>query len=161
MAQPPVGSIRERASALWGFDPEETLEKMRLAQKKLEELRDEESTLAGQLAMYEARYGYPSHFEHERKANLCTLMEGERNRQLARGEKPTEKQLDNFAHAHANYLAFLDAAKRERLEWNRLKAKLVEVQNEIEVAKGAVTYYERKARLNESMIFHSGKEMGL
>lgn len=163
-APPPAAyeaAVTDRIVALIGLDPRETLDKLRDAQQATSNLRREEAKLVALLASYEARYGYPSHWEHERKALLARLASHQRDKILLRGEKPTESMLDEYAHAHGEYRSFLVEAQKERAEMERLRADVARIQAEIETARAAEVYFERHARLNDALVFHSARELGL
>jgi len=161
MAAPPTGSFKDRQQAVLGFDPHDTLDKLRAAQQATAFLRKEEARLAAEVASYRARFAYPSHFEHERKAMLSRLTESFRREAQVGNEKITNGQLDSMAHANTEYQGFLGEAYRQRQTLERLEADLIRVRGEIETARGVEVYYERLARTNESLIFHSGREAGL
>jgi aspartokinase len=153
--------VSARLEAMVGVDPRTTLDKLRAAQEETSRLRAQAAEVKAKLAMYEARYAYPSHWEHERKALLSRLASHERDRVQSRGEKVTESYLDEYAHSHDEYRSFLREAKRERERMEDLRAELSEIHGKIETAEGVETYYERHARLNDSLVYHSGREIGL
>jgi hypothetical protein len=164
IAPPPDPRAAESASrleALIGVDPRETLDKLRDAQQETAKLRRREAEVVANLATYEARFSHPSHWEHERKALLSRLSGYERSRLLTLGVKFTEAMLDEYGHAHGEYRDFLDQGKRERERMEALRAELSEVRGRIEIAKGVEVYYERHCRLNDSLVWHSSKELGL
>jgi hypothetical protein len=165
MAPPPQrfdAEVSARLQAILGMDPRETLDKLRDAQKQTADLRREEAMVVAKLATYKARYyGHPSFWEHERKALLARLKSHERDRLLRLGDKVTEGLLDDYAHAHGEYMTFLNEAKREREKMEDLDAELTDVRGRIEIARGVEQFYERHARLNDGLVYFSGKEMGL
>jgi hypothetical protein len=150
-----------RLEAVLGLDPRTTLDKLRDAQKETSTLQGQRAEVLAELASYEARYSYPSHWEHERKALLSRLVESRRMEMAGRGEKITEAGLDSYAHAHDEYRSFLGESRRERTRMEELKARLARLNAQVETAKGVEEYYSRHARLNESLVYFSGKEMGL
>ena len=83
---PQEGTFLDRAEALIGVDPMNTLAMLSEAQGRLASLREDEAEIASEAASYEARFGYPSHFEHERKNKLDTLIEQRRNEAYQKGE---------------------------------------------------------------------------
>lgn len=159
-APAPTGSMMDRAAAVFGFDPYEEVKKLREAQARTFHLREREAKLVANLASYEARFSYPSHFEHERKGKLSVIVEQRRAEARRAGEKITESALDSYAHSHLEYQQFLDRALAERKEMERLRAELVEVRGQIETARAAEVFFEKRSRISEALIYHSGKEVG-
>lgn len=157
-APAPRGSITDRAEAIFGFDPFNETEKLKAAQGMTAALRGEEAEVAALASSYEARFSYPSHFEHERKAKLSVIIEQRRAEARRAGEKITEAALDSYAHSHLDYTNLLESAASQRKEWERLKARLVEIRSEIETSKAAEVYYERRIRMAEALVYHSGRE---
>lgn len=153
-------AVSERMEAMVGVDPRTTLDKLREAQKETARLRERLAEVKSKLAIYKARYGYPSHWEHERKALLARLASHERDRAGSKGEKVTESYLDEYAHSHGEYRSFLKEARQERERMEQLEAEAGELHAKIETAEGVETYYERHARLNDGLIWHSARELG-
>lgn len=153
-------AVSERMESMVGVDPRTTLDKLREAQQETSRLRAREAEVKAKLATYKARYGYPSHWEHERKALLSRLSAHERDRANNAGEKVTESYLDEYAHSHGEYRSFLKEARQERERMEQLEAEAAELHGKIETAKGVETYYERHARLNDGLIWHSARELG-
>jgi len=160
-APAPKQDAQDRIVHMLGLDPMETLEKLRVAQTETAKLKRKEADVLAILSSHEARFAYPSHFEHERKHMLASIAEDRRQQLLDAGVKVVESYLDSFSHAHPKYRRFLKGAGQERLEMETHRAELAKVRAEIETAKATETYYERLARLNESLVYFAGREAGL
>lgn len=156
-----VAEIEHRVQSSTGLTPRDTLAKMREALDELHRLRKEEARLHAELATYRARFNYPSHWEHERKAKLETLKESRRREMGGRGEKVTEGALDSHAHAHMEYLAFLDTSYRQRQEKERLESDLYRIQGQIETLQGVVAWYDKNNRLDEELVRVHRTELGM
>jgi len=165
MAPPPnaqyQADVAAKLEAVMGLDPRTTLDKLREAQQQTSAKMREKAEVVAELASFEARYSYPSHWEHERKAMLSRLVEHRRNELHSRGEKITEGALDSYAHAHDEYRSFLNEARRERNRMQDLKARMARLNADIETYKGVEEYYSRHARLNESLVYYTGREASL
>lgn len=159
-APAPAGSILDRAEALFGFEPGDILNQLKAAQEESTRLRKEEARVASLLTSYKARYGYPSHYEHERKVKLSVLKEARRAEYHRAGEKITESQLDEYAHAHPDYQNFLNEGLRDRRTMENLEAELTRIKGELETSKASEVYFERASRMGESLIYHSSREAG-
>lgn len=153
-------AVSERMESMVGVDPRQTLDLLRDAQRETSKMRAQEAQVLAKLATYRARFSYPSHWEHERKALLSRLSAHERDRAGAAGEKVTESYLDEYAHSHGEYRSFLKEAQQERERMEVLEAEAKALHGKIETAKGVETYYERHARLNDGLIWHSARELG-
>lgn len=153
--------VSDRLESMVGVDPRDTLAKLREAQQVTAGLRKRIAEKKAELASYKARYGYPSHWEHERKALLSRLMNNERIKHQIRSEKFTESALESQAHAHEEYRSFLSDGLRDRQVMERLDAEVARLHGEIETAEAVEVYYERHCRLNDSLIYHSGREASL
>ena len=153
--------VSERLEAMVGVDPRETLEKLRTAQDNTRLLRQQLAFKKAELSSYKARYGFPSHWEHERKALLARLSGNRRIELGARGEKVTESALDEYAHGHSEYRSFLEVALRDRQAMERLDAEVAKLHDDIETAKGVETYFAEHVRLNNGLIYHSAREAAL
>jgi hypothetical protein len=150
--------LRERIETLVGFDPFHFLEELRNAQEEVAVLRQQEAVLVAEASPFRARYTYPSLWEHERKAKLALLSERRRNEVRQEQGKITEKELDEWAHAHPEYLKMLSRAEVGRQRLEDLDASLARVRGEIETALAVVKFFELRSRLGEELVRFRSKE---
>lgn len=141
-----------------GVNPDEVMEKYRLAQERAADLRRKAAKVEGLLASYKARHWTagtsPSHYDQERKALLHRIIQDEKR---ARGGKGALNDLDSWAHAQKDYTDFIRAGREERHKMEMLAADLSAINKEIESALGAVAYFDKAARMVEEMIRLSRK----
>lgn len=82
------------------------------------------------VAPLRAIHGTNGTFDHDRKALLARLRIGIRRNALAPSQRVmagrlTDAAIDDLAHAHPDYLAFLDGAKREKTQMVEIDAAML------------------------------------
>lgn len=131
------------------------------AVERLAILRSEEGDLKASLARYDSQFGYNAHFDHERKAILSDLKMRYKEEYADRGEKLSNADADDLAHADSRYRDWLDKQRAQRSNMNSLKADLAVKRAQIEEAIGDKEVAERRLRLQEELIRYARSEMRL
>lgn len=78
-----------------------------------------------------ALYGNGGLFNDQRKALLSACALEIRDAKRAAGEKVTEAELDQLAHVHPRYTAFLDKHTTARAEWYVQDSKLTTLHQRV------------------------------
>lgn len=147
----------DRVRALAGVDPDLEIEQFQEAAADLRALREREAALSAELKAYQAEFfknGQTSHYDNERRAFLAALAMRRRNEIEQSGEKITglAQYLDDYAHAHPDYLLWLQKKHERRLDMARLEAELAQVQAEIEAAQMRLKLADHRLNLARSLI---------
>jgi len=101
-------------------------------------------SLSAQAAPLRALYGSFGVWDHERKANLSAIRMMLRAKAVEAGEKKTEAQLDEEAHAAPGYIAFVSKAVEERTKLAELEAELQGVEWAIRREDALIRYAARE-----------------
>lgn len=78
-----------------------------------------------------ARYGPGGTWDALRKSKLALLSADIRDGYAERGERVTESRLEEAAHAHPDYVAWLDESTRDRALWLALDAERTAIQGRL------------------------------
>ena len=154
----------EHLAGQLGTDPEKLLHAFRAQVDAVHAVAVRIARLKGELASLSAEMGargQTSHWDHERKALLASLVETRRQAALEAGEKITESALDSYARAHHDYRAFLDAGRRQLEEFEHRQADLSEAFADLEREKGVQAYLEARLNLVKSITYAYGAEVRL
>jgi hypothetical protein len=126
-----MSDVMAKITAQIGMDPERLIAERREIMEKLAELEDRYSQLDG---FY--RGGTASAYDHKRKAVLSKIAKKWREEESeSRVGKVTEREIEEAAHAHPDYHAFLEAGRNDLNELARLKgekARLLAAKEEID-----------------------------
>ena len=152
--------------AVSGVDPDGLLAEMERVNDQLFEVRMALAARRAQMAVLESEV---SLFDHTRKALLSRI--GEDRRLILEAQivlevqqdgkattKVVEAALDTWAHAHPEYIAFLEEAKERRQQYEAEKAKLDETWAKIHHLTGVMEYLTQRIRLAEEQI-RFGRDM--
>lgn len=174
--------MQENLVANVGEDPDVWLAEL---ESKVGELADARKDLAihtAQMAQLESEYGsigtLPSVWDHERKALLSRLMEDRRIEmqkelteyaKLSKQEKAevlappkiTEAGLDSWAHSRTEYIEFVSRAKKERKDYEKMRAKRDEMWAHVHYLQGMISYLEQRIRMVEEKIRYTRTIAGL
>lgn len=147
----------DRVRTLVGVDPDLEIEQYQAAAADLRALREREAAISAELKAYQAEFyrnGQTSHYDNERRAFLASLAMERRLGIEQSGEKITglAQYLDDYAHAHPDYLLWLRKKHERRLDMARLEGDLARVQAEIEAAQMQLKLAENRVRLTQSLI---------
>lgn len=118
--------------------PDEILQRANDARALIDTLESVELASAG----LRARYGAGGTFDADRKTLLCTLRDQFR---VNATTKLTEAALDDLAHGHPDYVAFLDNARVERTQLAEYDAQRVALDHRIALAKALLYAHSRLA----------------
>lgn len=147
-----------------GLDPEQLLQSYRDQVDTVHQASIRVARIKADLARLAAEHGsrgQNSHWDHGRKALLAKLSEARRAELLAAGEKVVEKALDTEAHAHHDYLAFLDRGRRELEEYEHRQADLSEAFADLEREKGVLAYLDARLTVFRTLAYSYSAEARL
>ena len=99
--------------------------------QSIDELLDERATLIEQCATLRAVYGSFGTFDHLRKIELSRLKGLVRAQATRDKVKLNNDQVDDDAHAHADYIDFIRQATTDRAKWVRLENQIEAVSARI------------------------------
>ena len=126
--------------------PREIIE-ARIGIQSIEELHHKRRMYIAEHGTLRAICGPFGTWEHTRKTLLATLREKQRAKNVALGIKSTEAAIDDVAHAHPDYIAFITLATENRTTWITVENEILEINDLI---------YRDNA-----MIYHATAEMKL
>lgn len=120
----------------------------RLGIEPLEELLEQRAEKVRKVVHLRALYGSFGTFDYVRKNELSRIA-GLLRAQAVRDNVPkkTEAQLDQEAHAHAEYVALITKATTERAEWAQLESDIEAIEHRIRRGNVITQYLSSEARL--------------
>lgn len=155
------GAIASHLLASVGVDPYRALARFREVSNRLAELRKEEGELRAALAAYDGQFGRGGHWEHERKAILAAIKVRYMDQARDAGEKMSNADADDHAHADPEYVSWLDKKRVERGYMDGIVAQLAVTRARIEEALLDKELIDREIRLNEEIVRLARAEMRL
>lgn len=148
----------EVVRAVVGVNPQQVLDLYLAAQQKAGKIREEIAEVSSLLVSLRARYWTistnPSHFDIQRKILLKQLSEEIRQEE----GKMSDARADAKAHAHPDYIDFIQREEKGRLEMEFLLQKQAALQDKLETALGVVEYYAKAHQSCQSMIWFAREE---
>lgn len=137
----------ERIKAQIGMDPEVAIQQRKEAAHRAADIKEE-------LARYWSAYrgGTASPYDQQRKSLLSKISKQYRDSCRVEGIKVTERELEEYSHAHEDYETFLFEAKSDFKEMYRLEAELAR-------AEADIAEWDRLLDLVRSMIYWNSSEM--
>lgn len=160
----PAIDFTARMQAATGVDVEAILQDFRDAADKVADAGREIARIKAEMAQLNARHAGKvgsTHFEFERKAKLCEIMEARRAELARAGDKIVEGALDSYAHAHPAYLKFLEHARGERVRLEELNVDLSRAFTELELQKGIREYLAARLDVVKSQLYAYSAETRL
>lgn len=115
--------------------------------ESLESLHDERRQLVRTLAPLKAQHGSYGMFEARRKQMSRACMVRARMTIIKRGEKPTEAMVEAEGLCDPQFVAFLDQAERDRIEFITQQTQLDELEERIRNREIALQCYNGELRL--------------
>lgn len=105
---------------------------LRLGIQPIHELQAERAALVNRHATLRTDHGTFGKWDAKRKVMLCTIKVSLRARYHASGVKTTESQLDDEAHAHPDYTAFITKTTLEADAWFNVENGIRNINETIE-----------------------------
>ena len=139
----------ERIKAQIGMDPEVAIRERKQAAYMVATIKEK---LAEFWGVY--RGGTASPYDQQRKLQLSKISKRYRDECKANGTKVTERELEEYAHAHEDYETFLDESTVQIKTMYSLEAELAK-------AEADVAEWDRLLELVRSMIYWNSNEMKL
>ena len=124
--------------------PDQTLRdiELRVGLMPVDELNRHRAALTEQVADLRAVYGPFGSREALRKIELARLRMLIRAELLSQGTKVSEAQVDDMAHAHEAYVAFVAKQTSEAAEWTKREARLESLES-LDRRSNTMTHYAR------------------
>jgi chorismate mutase len=97
---------------------------VKMSIEPIENLLDERARLVEQVAELRAQFGPFGVFDHQRKIQLAQIRQSIRLRAQQDRIKLSNDAVDDMAHAHEDYTAFILVAMQERARWVRLEERI-------------------------------------
>lgn len=119
----------------------------RASVESLEILHHERRLLVRTLAPLKALHGSFGLFDARRKQMSRACMVRARMVIIGRGEKPTEAMVESEALCDPQFVAFLDQAERDRIEFIAQQTTLDEIEERIRNREIALQAYNSELRL--------------
>lgn len=160
----PRDSFASRLGEEIGTDPNVLLQQYR---EQVDAVRDAAYNVAMQkahMAALASRFGARgtvSHWDAERKAKLATLAEARREEVRVEGGKVTESALDSYAHAHPDYLRYLERARVELEQYEEQQAKLSQAFADLDREKGVLAYIDARLQMVRTLSYAYSAEARL
>lgn len=159
-AKPSESDVYDTMVAVTGTDPNSLLAEMQKTNDQIFEVRKALAKEKAQLARLESEVNM---FDHMRKGLLSRIAE---NRRLELEKKISveiedegkattkvvEAALDTYAHAHPEYLAYIEEARDKRREYEDGRATMDELWAKIHHLTGIQEYITQRLRLSEEQI---------
>jgi hypothetical protein len=134
--------------------PDELLARSKMAEiedriglRPIEELLAERRELVERHADVQAVYGAFGTWDHQRKVELSRIKMLLRAQAVKDGIKVTEGGLEDAAHAHTDYVAFVTEATVERAEWVRVESQIDAIDATIRRGQSIAHYLAAESRL--------------
>ena len=121
------------------MNPREVIE-ARIGIQSIDELHHKRRMYIAKHGTLRAICGPFGTWEFTRKTLLATLRETQRAKNLALGIKSTEAAIDDVAHAHPDYAAFITLATANRTTWLTIENEIVEI-NDLIYRDNAMIYH--------------------
>ncbi len=134
------------ADRIVALDPMAQVEE-RMGLRPVSELLAERETLVERVADLRARHGSFGTYGDLRKIELSRIAMMLRAQAVKDGIKVTEGGIEDAAHAHPDYVAFVTAATLQRAEWVRLENQIEAIEATIRRGQSVASYLSAEARL--------------
>jgi hypothetical protein len=128
------------------YSPLEAAE-VRAGVDPINQLLDERSVLVERVADLRARFGSFGTFDHLRKIELSRLSGLIRAQATRDKRKMNNDQVDEEAHAHADYIDFITEATKQRAEWVRTEAKIDAIDMRINRGQAVLRFVTSEPRV--------------
>ncbi len=106
----------------------------------LDELLSERQDLVEQIATLRAVYGPFGTWDHQRKSELARIKSLIRLQAMRDNRKVTNDIVDEEAHEHPDYTAFVVKGTKERAEYFRLEAELEAIDFRVNRGQSLLRY---------------------
>ena len=119
---------------------------LRVGIEPIDELLAERHKLVETVASLRAAYGPFGTWEHSRKAELARLKSMIRLQAMRDARKMNNDQVDDEAHAHADYILFVTTANTERAAYFRFEARIEAIDFRINRGQALIRYCSSEPR---------------
>ena len=120
---------------------------MRAGIEPVEQLLATRQALIGQVATLRAVYGSFGTWDHSRKSELARIKSLIRLQSMKDSRKLNNDQVDEEAHAHPDYTAFVVLATQERAAYFRLEAQVESIDYRINRGQALIRYVASEPRI--------------
>lgn len=119
---------------------------LRVGIEPIDQLLGMRRSVVDAIANLRAVYGPFGTWEHQRKGELSRIKSLIRLQAMKDSRKLNNDQVDEEAHEHPDYAAFVIRATRERADYFRLEAKVEDIDYRINRGQALIRYVSSEAR---------------